>query len=46
MWPLSEAVDRGRWEQINTGISPGMVCSLVLLSRASRRVAAGGVVHT
>ncbi len=42
MWPLSVAVDRGRWEQINADVSPGMVCSLVLLSRASRRVAAGG----
>ncbi len=42
MWPLSVAVDQGRWVQINAGISPGMVCSSVLLSRASRRVAAGG----
>ena len=42
MWPLSVAVDQGRWVQINAGISPGMVCSLVLLSRASRRVAASG----
>ncbi len=36
------SVDWGRWEQINAGVSPGLVCSLVLLSRASRRVAAGG----
>ncbi len=42
MWPLLVAVDWGRWEQINAGISPGMVCSSVLLLRVSRRVAAGG----
>ncbi len=42
MWSLSVAVDWGRWEQINAGISPGMVCSLVLLLRASRRVTASG----
>jgi hypothetical protein len=42
MWPLLVAVDQGRWAQMNAGISPGMVCSLVLLSRARRRVAAGG----
>ncbi len=42
MWPLLVAVDRGRWARINAGVSPGMVCSLVLLSRASRRVAASG----
>ncbi len=42
MWPLLVAVNWGRWEQINAGVSPGMVCSLVFLSRASRRVAASG----
>ncbi len=42
MWPLLVAVDWRRWEQINAGINPGMVCSSVFLSRASRRVAAGG----
>jgi hypothetical protein len=42
MWPLLVAVDQGRWEQINAGVSPGMVCISVLLSRASRRVAASG----
>jgi hypothetical protein len=43
MWPLSVAVERGRWEQINAGVSTRMVCSSVLLSRAiSRRVAVGG----
>jgi hypothetical protein len=42
MWHLLVAVDRGRWVQINADVSPGMVCSSVLLSRASRRVAAGG----
>jgi hypothetical protein len=41
-WPLSVAVDWGIWEKINAGVSPGIVCSLVLLLRASRRVAAGG----
>ncbi len=42
MWPLLVAVDQGRCEQINAGVSPRMVCSSVLLLRASRRVAAGG----
>ncbi len=42
MLPFLVAVDRGRWAQINAGVSPGMVCSLVLLSRASRRVVASG----
>ncbi len=42
IWPLSVAVDLGRWEQINHNVRPGMVCSLVLLSRASSSVAAGG----
>jgi hypothetical protein len=42
MWPLLVAVDQRIWERINAGISPGMVCSLVLLSRESRRLAVGG----
>ncbi len=42
IWPLSVAVDLGRWEQINDNMRPGMVFSLVLLSRASSSVAAGG----
>ncbi len=42
IWPLSLAVDLGRWEQINNNVRPGMVLSLVLLLRASSSVAAGG----
>ncbi len=42
IWPLPVAVDLGRWEQTNDKVRPGMVCSLVLLSRASSSVAAGG----
>ncbi len=42
IWPLLVAVDLGRWEQINNNVRPGMVFSLVLLSRASSSVAAGG----
>jgi hypothetical protein len=42
MWPLLVATDWGRWVRINAGMSPGMVCSSVLLLRASRRMAAGG----
>ncbi len=42
VWLLLVAVDLGRWEQINDNVRPGMVCSLVLLSRASSSVAAGG----
>ncbi len=39
---LLVVVDLGRWEQINAGVRPGMVCNLVLLSRASSSVAASG----
>ena len=42
IWPLLVAVDLDRWEQIYNNVRPGMVCSLVLLSRASSSVAAGG----
>ncbi len=42
IWPLSVAVDLGRWEHINNNVRPGMVFSLVLLSRASSSVVAGG----
>ncbi len=42
IWPLLVAVDLGGWEQINNDVRPGMVCSMVLLSRASSSVAAGG----
>jgi hypothetical protein len=41
IWPLLVAVDLGRWEQINNNARPGMVFSLVLLSRASSSVVAG-----
>ncbi len=42
MWPLLVAVDLGRWKQINNDVRPGMVCSSILLSRASSSMAAGG----
>ncbi len=42
IWHLLVAVDLGRWGKINDDAKPGMVCSSVLLSRASRSVAAGG----
>ncbi len=34
MWPLSVAVEHGRWERIRCGVRPGMVFSSVLLLRA------------
>ncbi len=42
MWPLSVAVDCGRWGWINPGVKPGIAVSSLLLLRAWRRNAAGG----
>ena len=40
IWPLSVAVDLGKWALIKLVVRPGMVFTLVLLVRASRSVAA------
>ena len=42
MWPLSVAIDGGRWCTIRWGVRPGMVASLELHARARRRVGVGG----
>jgi hypothetical protein len=42
IWPMSVAVDLGRWERINNDVRPGMVFSSVLLLRASSSGVAGG----
>jgi hypothetical protein len=42
IWPLSVALEYGRWEQINAEVSPGIVVSLVLVASAGRSVATGG----
>ncbi len=36
------AVERGRWDQINAGVSPGIVISSVVVASAWRSVASGG----
>jgi hypothetical protein len=42
MWPLSVAVDGGRWCKIRWGVRPGIVTSLELCARARRSVGVGG----
>jgi hypothetical protein len=42
MWPLSVAVDGGRWCMMRCGVRPGNVLSLVLCTRARRRDVVGG----
>ncbi len=42
MCPLSVAVNQGRWARINAAVSPGMVLSSALFSRACRSVVAEG----
>jgi hypothetical protein len=46
MWPLSVAVDRGRWCMIRWGVRPGIVTSLELCAWAWRRVGVGGEHNT
>ena len=42
IWPLSVAVDGGRWCTIRWGVRPGMVVSLELCARTRWRVGIGG----
>jgi hypothetical protein len=42
MWPLLEAVDRGRWCMIRWGVRPEIVMSFKLWARAWRSVGVGG----
>ncbi len=42
MCPLSVAVNQGRWARINAAVSPGMVLSSALFSRACRSIVARG----
>ena len=42
MWPLSVAVERGKFLLMNAGVRPGMVESSVLMASARIRVDVGG----
>jgi hypothetical protein len=46
MWPLSVAVDGGRWCRIRWGVRPGIIVSLELRMRAWRSVGVGGERNT